>query len=107
LDLEAHRLQKRYHAGHGLRSSWAPLPTGMRLGEVRLPGEAPSRRIVEIPFLPTGASATYGCRLDGPGRRKAWLIVAGASGQFTSYNEESLWNATLQLVQREGRLDAD
>lgn len=98
LDRRAGRIQKRYLGEEQTASPWESLGTGVTLTEIRVAGATGQPSVVEIPFTRTGVSASYGLHLTGPGEKEAWLVVAGASGQFISLSMESEWDAALDVV---------
>lgn len=97
-DLEKHRIGKQRSAGdsHGLQ--WEPLGTGIRIETFRVGIEKPTQRQIEIPVDAAGQTPTYGLHLVGPGKREAWLIFAGISGQMTELKDQRSFHGAFELL---------
>jgi prepilin-type N-terminal cleavage/methylation domain-containing protein len=97
-DLANHRLGKRRSLDESLDVQWESLGTGVRIEDIRVGSEKPTRREIEIQVDAAGQTPTYGLHLAGPGKRQAWLIVAGVSGQMTELKDRRAWNAAFDLL---------
>lgn len=97
-DLEQGRLGKQHAAEGDHDLQWESLGTGMKIDAVRVGGEKPSSRHVEIPVDVRGQTPTYGLHVVGPGKRETWLLFAGLSGQMTEFENARSWNAAFELM---------
>jgi type II secretory pathway pseudopilin PulG len=101
-DLDRHRIRKRYRDDESESPAWETLGTGVELRSIRIGGEKPTNRTVEVRFDVNGQSPAYGLHLVGPGERDSWLVFAGVSGQMTQCASEAAWNGAFELLQPPG-----
>ncbi len=62
------------------------LPKSMLVAGVRLQDKTTAYGLVAIPYTPRGDSSTYLLKLAGRHDKSTWLLVAGMSGQTTTWN---------------------
>jgi len=98
VELSNHRVRKQYGGASEDSSGWESLGTGVRVAGIRVGSDTPTNSEVALQFDATGQSPTYGLHLNGPGKREAWLVFAGVSGQMTRLDTETAWNATFELL---------
>jgi hypothetical protein len=98
IDAERGRFRKQYDLAGGAGPAWESLGRVVRIEKTRIGGEKPRRAAAVIPFNAVGASPTYGLHIVGPGKREAWLVFAGVSGEMTQFESERQWNAAFELL---------
>ena len=88
IDLDEGRL----HATDGRNDVGSPcvLPDRFCIGAVRTRDGERNAGTVDIPVSRLGLTPTYAVRLEGPGGRKQWILVAGLSGERVEIDESEL-----------------
>lgn len=90
IDLDEGRLHATDGRGRDDVGSPCVLPDRFRVGAVRTRGGERTAGTVDIPVSRLGLTPTYALRLEGPGGRKQWILVAGLSGERVEIDETEL-----------------
>lgn len=101
-DLEVGRIQHLDQDGRANAdgaSSWA-LPAGFAFRGLRVQGGDWSTRQVSVAYSAMGISPTYAVQVSSPGTSiDAWLIFAGASGQFERVENQEVVDAVFEAME--------
>ncbi len=87
--LAAGRIRRTDEGGRDPLGEALKLPSGYRIAGLRLAGRRINSGSVAVSCSARGLTPTYAVRVDGPGGRRQWILVAGLSGQITELDNET------------------
>ena len=101
IDLSSNLVRKQYHAASNKNPRWESLGANIRILDVDGPSVFKQGNKVEIVYQADGSTRSFGLELSGPGEQRAYLLVAGVSGQVTRFDESVKYKNAQRLLKKE------
>ncbi len=98
IDLKNHRLAKQYHDDDHDNPRSEKIGSNVRVKQVDCQTERSRGATFQLTYYPDGTTPTYGLQLAGPGKKEAYLLFAGMSGQMTRFSTLSEYENAMSLL---------